>query len=242
MLDVSIILPTYNEKKNINLLIPQLEEILEKKRLESEILVVDDSSPDGTALAAKELNQKYGNIKVIIRSKREGVGAALREGYNLAKGKIIFSMDTDLSFDTNVMLKILEKLNENYDLVVGNRYGPEGCYEAKTISMQTKRFISRFGNKFLRFITGINIHDFSANFRGMKKDVWQNIKTKGKTNILLFEMILLTNYYGFKIGEEQILFKERIYGKSKLNLAKESPKFLLKAINLSLKSRLRLIT
>lgn len=241
MIEVSVILPTYNEKENIAILIPQIEEILEKQGLKSEILVVDDSSPDGTALVAENLNKKYGNIRVITRLKKEGIGAAMREGYNTAQGNLIFSMDTDLSFDTNVIPLILKNLNEDYDLIVGNRYSSKGDYEARTLNVKTKRFVSKFGNKFLRFITGINIHDFSTNFRGMKREVWQNIKTKEKTNTLLFEMILLTAYHGFKVGEQRIIFKDRVYGKSKLNLAKEAPKFLLKAISLSLKSRLRLI-
>ena len=93
MFDLSIVLPAYNEKKNISILIPQLENIMKKKGLKSEILVVDDTSPDGTALAAEELNKKYGNIKVIIRPKKEGIGAALREGYNTAKGKGIIDYD-----------------------------------------------------------------------------------------------------------------------------------------------------
>ncbi|MBL7147194.1 MAG: glycosyltransferase [Nanoarchaeota archaeon] len=239
MLDISIVLPTYNEKKNISILIPQLEDILKRKGLKGEILVVDDSSPDGTALVAKELNKKYGNIQVIIRPKKEGIGAALREGYNTAQGKLIFSMDTDLSFDPNIMPKILKRLGEGYDLIVGNRYSSKEDYEAKTINVKAKRFVSRFGNKFLRFITGIDIHDFSTNFRGMKRKVWQKIKTREKTNSLLFEMIVLTDYHGFKVGEQSIVFKDRIYGESKLNLAKEAPKFLLKALSLSLRSRLK---
>lgn len=241
MIDVSIILPTYNEKENISILIPQLEEILKKQVLKSEILVVDDNSPDGTALIARQINENYGNIKIITRLKKEGIGAALREGYNKAEGKLIFSMDTDLSFDTNMVPVILKRLNEGYDMVVGNRYSSKGDYETKTLSIKAKKFVSKFGNKFLRFITGIDIHDFSTNFRGMKRETWQNIKTKEKTNILLFEMILLTHYHGFKVGEQRVIFKERLYGKSKLNLVKEAPKFLLKAINLSLKTRLKLI-
>lgn len=241
MIDVSVVLPTYNERENIILLLPQIKSILEKNSFKNEIIIVDDSSLDGTDAAAEELNKKYGNIKVIIRAKKEGIGAALREGYDAAKGKLIFSMDSDLSFDINIMPVILKRLNEDYDLVVGNRHTLKDDYEAKTLNVITKRFISKFGNKFLRLITKIEIHDFTANFRGIKKEVWQNIKTKEKTNAFLFETILLTNYYGFKIGEERVLFKDRLYGKSKLNSVKEVPKFLLKAVYLSLKNKLRLI-
>jgi len=241
MLDVSVILPTYNEKENIRILIPQLESILKKNKFKSEIIVVDDSSPDGTAEEAKKINKKYNNVKVIVRNKKEGIGAALREGYDNARGRLIFSMDSDMSFDINVMPKILKKLDNGYDLVVGSRYSNEGRYEAKSANIKAKRVVSSLGNKFLRLITGVNIHDFSTNFRGIRREVWQKIQTKENTNTLLFETIVLTDYKNFKVGEESVAFKERVFGKSKLNLSKEAPKFLLKAVRLSLRSRLRML-
>lgn len=237
MLELSIILPTYNEKENLTILIPVLEKILEENKIEGEILVIDDSSPDGTAQEAERLNKKYKNIKVILRNKKEGIGTALREGYNRAKGSIILSMDSDMSFDTLVMLDLIKKINEGYDMAIGYKIG----YKAQTAKKSIQRIISRLGNKFMSTISGVKIHDFTPNFRAMKKEVWQSIDPREKTNVFLFEMILLAKHKGFKIGEVPVAFKDRVHGESKIRMSKEIPKFLFKSVTLSLKSKLNMI-
>lgn len=225
---ISIILPTYNERENIRILIPQIEEVF--KNFKHEIIIVDDNSPDGTARYSQKLNKKFGNIKTIIRDKKEGIGAALIQGYNEATGDIILSLDSDLSFSPQDLLKVLDKLNEGYDLVVGSRHLNIKDYEMLSLETTIKRFVSRFGNKLTRLITGIDIHDFSANFRGIRKSVWREIKVNDNTNTMLLEMIMSTYYSGFRLCEVQVQFKERVYGISKLNLKLEAPKFLLKLI------------
>jgi len=237
MVDLSIVLPTYNERENIKMLIPELEEFLVKYRLSAEIIVVDDNSPDGTAQAVAKINKKYGNIKVIIKKKKEGIGAALRVGYDAAKGKMILSSDSDMSFDVHDMTKLINKVKEGYDLVVGSRHMSRGSYVKNTFGVKIKGFVSYFGNIIVRILTGVNIHDFSANFRIIKKNVWREIETQENTNSLLLEMILKVKYKGYKIAEVPVIFRERLYGKSKLNLVKEAPKFFLKLIFYSIKFR-----
>ena len=237
MPDLSIVFPTYNEKENIKILIPLVEELFLSEKISFEVLVVDDSSPDGTAQTADDLNKKYGNVRVILRKKKEGIGAALREGYNNAAGKLILSCDSDMSFDINDMLKLYKKINEGYDLVIGNRHSGEGKYIKPTPAIKLKALTSKLGNKAVRSLTGINIHDFSVNFRAIKTDVWRSIKTTENTNSILLEMIMKAGYKGFKIGEIPIVFKDRLYGESKLNLKKEAPKFLLKLAKFVIKYR-----
>lgn len=236
MLDLSIVFPTYNEKDNIKILIPLVEKAFSKEKIKYEILVVDDSSPDGTATAALHLNKKYGNIRVIVRKKKKGIGAALREGYNAAKGKYILSSDSDMSFNVADMVKIYNKIKEGYGLVVGDRHSG-GKYMKPTFGIMLKGLTSKFGNKAVRTLTNINIHDFSVNFRIIKKDVWRSIKTVENTNSILLEMIMKTKYSGFKVGEVPVTFKDRLHGKSKLNLKKEAPKFFVKLTKFVLKYR-----
>ena len=225
-MDVSIVLPTYNEKENLKILIPKIETTF--KDINHEIIIVDDSSPDGTEEFIHSLKNK--NISLIIRKKKEGIGAALRDGYFAAKNKIILSSDSDLSFEVEDMLKLIKRINEGYDLVVGTRHKIDGNYEAKQSSTQLKHFISKLGNSLVRFITGVNLTDFSANFRAIKKDVFHKLVLKEKTNTILLEMILKTKYNGFKVGEIPVVFKERMFGESKLNLYMESPKFFIKLL------------
>ena len=127
---VSIVVPTYNERKNVTILLPKLEALF--KEHDYEILVVDDSSPDGTGEAVVSLGKKNKRIKLITRTKKEGIGAAIREGYNTAEQDIIASTDADLSFEPEDLLKLLEKIDEGYDLVVGNRHSSGGTYEKTT--------------------------------------------------------------------------------------------------------------
>ncbi len=119
-----IVLPTYNEKDNIKILIPRIEETF--KHINHEIIVVDDNSPDGTARVPEELNEKYGNIRVIAREGKEGIGVAIREGYNNAHNSIILSSDSDLSFLSSDMYRLYEKVQEGYDFVWGSKlYHPD---------------------------------------------------------------------------------------------------------------------
>jgi dolichol-phosphate mannosyltransferase len=232
---LSIVLPTYNEKYNIKILIPQIEKAF--KHINHEIIVVDDSSPDRTAWVSEKLNEKYGNIRVIIREKKEGIGAAIREGYNNASNAIIISSDSDLSFTLPDMYRLYEKIQEGYDLVLGNRHSKDSFYESTTLKIKIKGWISKNGNRILRLITGIKINDFSANFRAIRKDVWKQINTKEKTNTLLLEMILKCKYGGLRVTEIPVTFKDRIHGESKLNLGAEAPKFLIKMFIYVLKYR-----
>jgi len=235
---ISIVLPTYNEKKNISIFIPKIESFLKKNKLDFEIIVVDDNSPDGTFELSMKLNEKYGNIRTVVRKNERGLGSALRDGYNLAKGDIIVSSDTDLSFEVEDMLRLINKIKEGYDIVVGSRHLNKKDYEKDKLAIKIKWMVSFFGNKTVSFISGINIHDFSANFRAIRTDVWKTIKTKENSNAILAEMIIRAKYKGFKIGEVPVTFKDRIYGQPKLNLIKEAPKFFIKFILIILESRL----
>jgi dolichol-phosphate mannosyltransferase len=227
---ISMILPTYNERENINILIPSLETFFRRKKINHEIIVVDDSSPDGTADAARDMNRQYKNIRVIERKTKAGIGSAIRTGYNAGNGSILLSMDSDLSFNVSDIEKILSKFNEGYDMVVGNRHSKGGHYKATEKNIKVKRIISKYGNKMTRFIVGLDLRDFSANFRGVRKDVWKKLETKDSTNSILLEMIVSAKSKGYNVGEVPVEFSERRYGVSKLNLSREAPKFLAKAL------------
>ena len=150
-MDLSIILPTYNEKKNISIIVPQLEAMCKKHKISCEILVVDDSSPDGTAEEAKRQNKKYKNVRAIVRPEKQGIGAALHRGYDFAKGDLILSMDSDLSLDNEDIQKLINLMEEKgYDLVVGSRHLQGGGYEKRYLKTIVKSVMSTGGNLFIR--------------------------------------------------------------------------------------------
>lgn len=228
MIKLSVVLPTYNEAENLKILIPQIEEKFKGELLE--IIIVDDNSQDGTKELINALNNKFNNIKLISRPKLMGIGSAIRDGYNLAQGEYILSSDADLSFKVDDMRRLYEKLNEGYDLVLAYRHGEGGGYERKTVFVKIKYLFSKFGNFVVRNLSGLNVRDFSANFRIIRRDAWHKLKTVENTNSLLFEMIIKAKRKDLKITEIPVTFSERRFGKSKLNIFKEAPKFLIKFI------------
>lgn len=225
---VSVILPTYNERENIEALIPEIEAAFAGIPLE--ILVVDDSSPDGTAEAARELNTRYGNIRVIVRSRKEGIGAAIRHGLEEALHDVLISSDSDMSFRAVDMVRLYGTIQEGYDVVIGSRHSVGSHYERTHLDIRAKYLVSYFGNRFLRAVTGIKLNDFSANFRAVRRSVWRFLGVREKTNTILLEMILKAAYGGVRVAEIPVTFAERLHGQSKLNLTVEAPKFLLKMV------------
>lgn len=174
MVQISIILPTYNEAENIAKLIPQLEEVIRKNKLDAEIVVADDNSPDGTASVAKELNKKYGNIRVLLREKKEGIGAAVRDAYDFANGSVLLSMDADLQLNASDIMKLLRYIPK-YDMVIGSKYLEPAKYQKSSTVSKIRYLISKYGNRYLGVVTRTPFRDYSLNFRALKKEVWNAI-------------------------------------------------------------------
>jgi dolichol-phosphate mannosyltransferase len=237
MNSVSVIIPTYNERENIGILIGQLHDVLGAR--DHEILVVDDRSPDGTGAVVEALAKADPRVKLAVKEKREGIGAALRYGYDLGKKDILLSMDADLSFKTSEAVKLLELVDSGFDLALGCRHKTGGSYEAPTLRVKAKFFVSRLGNRVIRGLVGLDLHDYSANFRAIRRSVWREILTEENTNSLLLEMILKVKYRGFKIAEVPVSFSDRIHGQSKLNLFIEAPKFLVNLLKYTFRYRVR---
>lgn len=238
-LQLSVVIPTYKEKENILILVPELSQVL--TGISHEIIVVDDHSPDGTGEAVQALAGAGHSVRLIDKEKKEGIGAALRVGYAAAQGQWIASMDADLSFETKDLVRMMEKIKEGADLVTGNRHCQTDLYEARKFSTQVKHGVSLAGNKVLKFSTGIPLGDYSANFRMIKHEVWHKIQTQENTNTLLFEMILKCWIGGFVIEEIPVIFRDRRLGQSKLKLSIEAPKFLWKLLSYLFRYRKELV-
>lgn len=227
--DLSLVIPTYNEKENVKRLIPQVIDLF--KGLSYEVLVVDDDSPDGTGRAVEVFTERGYPVRLVTKKNKEGIGAALRVGYDLCQGKVIASTDADLSFDPADLLRMYQEIQNGSDLVTGNRHANKSLYETPNFSIRVKHWVSLNGNRVLRLVTGIPLEDFSANFRMIRREVWENIHTEEKTNTILFEMILKSWIKGYQVKNIPVTFKDRRYGKSKLRLSLEAPKFLIKLMS-----------
>jgi len=150
---ISLVLPTYEERENIERLLPSVAAVL--AHLSYEIVVVDDRSPDGTGDAVLRFRDAGHPARLVSKERKEGIGAALRVGYDESQGAVIMSMDADLSFEPADLLRLYDRIEQGADLVVGTRHGVASGYDAPTPSIRVKRFVSTAGNRLLGAVTGI---------------------------------------------------------------------------------------
>jgi len=224
---VSIVLGTYNERENLPKLIDAIEQVFQENQVTGEILVVDDNSPDGTSDVARELGSKYGNIRLLWRPSKMGPGSAHADGYRAAKGEIIVAMDTDFSHDPYDIPRFLRKIEDGYDLVQASRYIKGGSYEVNSFQTWRKRMASRYGNVLISFLARCPVHDFTTSYRAIRRDVVQNVETESSGNSFFMEFVVKAYRKGYRIAELPITFRDRVVGKSKLKLGRQSIRMLL---------------
>jgi len=233
---LSIVLPTYKEKENLSVLVPQIESAFEGLSGEAgfEIIVVDDGSKDGTAELLGDFNKRFGNVRLIERGGLYGIGSALRDGYNAARGEFILSSDADLSFRPEDMKRLYEKIKEGCDLVLGYKikYVPisEAGADGGVKDAWFKYAVSMLGNWTVLVLSRIKLKNFNTNFRILRREKWLKIKTNENNNFFNFETILKFSRNGFSIAEIPVMFYERRFGQSKLRFMKEAPKYFSKLI------------
>jgi len=220
---VVIIIPTYNEKGNID----RLVEILEKdifpkiKNHDMNILVADDNSPDGTADEVKRLMKTYHNLD-LNSGEKHGLGAAYVRAMTYAiekmNAEVMFEMDADLSHPPEKIPDFLKKIDEGYDFVIGTRYSQGGSIPSNW-GLSRKMF-SIVGNLVVRIILlKFSIHDWTGGFRAMKKEVF--LKEKSELTAFrgyTFQVSFLNKVVrdGFKVAEVPIHFTDRTLGRSKI--------------------------
>jgi len=234
MVELSIILPTINEAKNISQLIPELEEVIKKNKLDAEIVVADDQSTDGTTEIARKLNKKYKNIRVLERKSRDGIGKAMADTYDFAKGNILLSMDADQQIAAEDVMNLLEHIPK-FDFVFGSKYLNPQLYQRENLASKFRYLVSRYGNRYIGILNGVPFIDYSLNFRALKKEVWNSIEPTDKKNFFFAEMIVLAHRKGFKLKEIATEFKKRGFGESKTKVANQIGVFIIKGFLLAFK-------
>jgi dolichol-phosphate mannosyltransferase len=217
-----IIIPTYNERENITLLVPEIRKSLPGVH----ILVVDDSSPDGTSAAVREMAGGNGGAGVRIdglfvldRAAKQGLGRAYIAGFKwaLERGyEYIFEMDADFSHNPEYLPKFIEAAREA-DLVIGSRY----ISGVNIVNWPMSRLLlSYFGNMFARFVTGLRIADCTGGFKCFRRAVLESLNLNGIASSG-YSFQIEVNFFawksGFKIREIPIIFTDRQRGVSKMS-------------------------
>jgi dolichol-phosphate mannosyltransferase len=215
MPDTAIVVPTYNEKENIERLISSLLEA----GPEISVLVVDDNSPDGTAACVEAIASKNPRVRLLKRPGKMGLGSAYIEGFRDALdhgAQFLIQMDADFSHDPRYIPEFLKAI-ESSDLVVGSRYS-EGV---NVVNWPIQRLLlSYFANLYTQVITGLPVHDATSGFKCFRREVLEAVDLDQIISdgyCFQIEMTFRTWRKGFRVTEIPIVFVERRTGISKMS-------------------------
>ena len=206
---ISIIIPTYNERENVPIIVKKIADAMKKTNEKYEIVIVDDNSHDGTARIAKALAKKY-PIIIVSRRGKLGLASAVMAGVKKAKGDRIIVMDADLSHPPE-KLPLIVKALEEYDIVIGSRNIKGGGVETWTFD---RKLISKGATVLANVAIGINVSDPMSGFFGVRRKILENTKIRVKGYKIL--MNILAKNKNLKIKEIPYFFKDRVHGETKL--------------------------
>jgi dolichol-phosphate mannosyltransferase len=211
-----IILPTYNEAGNIERFVEAVQAVLPPS---AQILIVDDSSPDGTGEIADGLAAAQSNVSVLHRPRKEGLGPAYIAGFRraLAEGaELVVEMDSDFSHDPSYLPALLAA-TEHADLAIGSRYVAGGGVEDWGV---VRRVISRGGSTYARLVLGLRVNDLTAGFKCFRREVLEKIDLnaiESRGYAFQVEITYRTIQQGFNVVEVPIVFRDRQVGSSKID-------------------------
>ncbi|KAL3859052.1 hypothetical protein ACJMK2_009288 [Sinanodonta woodiana] len=214
----SVLLPTYNERENLPIIVWLLVKYFTESGYDYEIIVIDDGSPDGTLAVAKQLENIYGKDRIVLRprEKKLGLGTAYIHGIKHAKGNFVIIMDADLSHHPKFIPEFIKKQKEgNYDVVSGTRYTGNGGVYGWDFK---RKLISRTANYITQILLQPGASDLTGSFRLYRKEVLDKLVNAcvSKGYVFQMEMVVRARQFGYSIGEVPISFVDRVYGESKL--------------------------
>lgn len=208
--DISVVIPIYNEEENIKELYVKLTNVLPSITEKYEIVVVDDGSTDNSFNILKGINREDKKVKVIKFRRNFGQSAAISAGFNYAKGDVIITMDGDLQNDPADIPLLLEKIKEGYDVVSGWRVDRKDPFF-------TKKLPSKFSNWLASTLTGVKLHDFGCTLKAFRREVVENINLYGEMHRYI---PTLASWMGVSIAEVKVKHHPRQHGKSKYGITR----------------------
>ena len=210
-----VVLPTYEERHTIETVVSRVLALPEHV----DIVVVDDSSPDGTGQVVRAIAAAEPRVRLIERPVKSGLGSAYLEGFRLALDEgydLGVEMDSDLSHDPAELSRLLDAARGE-DLVVGSRYVPGGSVSNWS---RPRVWLSRAGNAYARLMLGVPIHDATSGYRAYRRDLLEDLLTRPMTSDgygFQIELVMRAHLDGFAVGEVPITFREREHGRSKIS-------------------------
>lgn len=214
----SVLLPTYNERDNIAIIVWLLVRTFKEHDIDYEIVIVDDNSPDGTQDVIRKLQEVYGENRILLRPRagKLGLGSAYVHGMSHASGDFIVIMDADLSHHPRFIPDFIQKQQQgDFDIVTGTRYHPQGGVYGWDLR---RKLTSRVANYLAATLLQPAISDLTGSFRLYRKSCLQALMAQNKSKGYVFqmEMIVRARQNSFSIAEVPVTFVDRVYGSSKL--------------------------
>jgi dolichol-phosphate mannosyltransferase len=216
-----LILPTFDEAENIEAIVRAADAVLGQAAPEGHrILVVDDSSPDGTGAIADRLAAELDAVEVLHRTERRGLGPAYLAGFAHALGAgatHVMEMDSDFSHDPADLARLLGAVRDGADLALGSRYVDGGGVSDWGLG---RRLISRGGSWYARRVLGLGIHDLTGGFKCFRREVLEGIDlptVRSQGYAFQVELTYRAVLAGFRVVEVPIIFRDRQLGRSKMS-------------------------
>jgi glycosyltransferase involved in cell wall biosynthesis len=207
---LSVVIPVYNEAESIGPLYAGLKDVLEDLGESYEIVMVDDGSTDGSFEVLKELHRSDPALKVIRLRRNFGQASAFAAGFDHCSGQVIVSMDADLQFDPADIPKLLEKMDEGYDIVSGWRADRKEPF-------LTRRLPSMVANWLISSITGVKLHDYGCSLKAYRVEVIRSVRLYGELHRFI---PALASSMGVELAEVAVSHHPRRFGESKYNLSR----------------------
>ena len=207
-LDLSVVVPLYNEEESLPYLVEQLTDALRPSAERFELVLVNDGSSDRTAEVLEQLSHEVPELVAVLLRKNYGQTAAMAAGFDVAQGDVIVSLDGDLQNDPADIPMLLAKLREGYDLVSGWRH------QRQDAALQRK-LPSRIANRLIGRVTGVKLHDYGCSLKAYRREVLSDMRLYGELHRFLPALAFIE---GARITEVKVNHRARQYGSSKYGI------------------------
>src|SRR5437764_4899847 len=207
--DISVFLPVFNEEPNLRPLHEKLDSALGQLRRTAEIIYVDDGSSDGSLDVLREIAAEDSRGRVIALRRNYGQTPAMSAGIDAARGRVLIPMDADLQNDPADIRRLLDKLDEGYDVVSGWRKNRQD-------KMFTRKIPSMLANRLISWIGGVPLHDYGCSLKAYRRDVLVDVRLYGEMHRFI---PIYASWAGARVAELPVEHHARTMGKSKYGLS-----------------------
>ncbi len=207
---ISVVIPTYNEEENAALLYDELSGVMKSMACDYEILFIDDGSSDGTLAVLKTIEEADSRVGVVQFRKNFGQTAAMSAGFAYAGGDVIITMDGDLQNDPHDIPRLIDKINEGFDVVTGWRHNRQDTFI-------NRKLPSMIANKIISWTTGVSLHDYGCTLKAFRREVIKNIHLYGEMHRFI---PAIASGMGISFTEIKVNHRARQYGTSKYGISR----------------------